>query len=143
MFDYVSGDGNDTIEGFRANSTLNISGIYATFTIKNSAVACETDIPESVIKDAYQFNATNSLLTVNGSLKDKIVEMKAEDAAKVNWHYSSATLSKASTLEYQLADGENTAILSSKNYDDKITFSENTTFNYGRIQAEVQANSTV
>ena len=144
--DIVITVGNDkiTLEGAASLSNPNIvNGTYATFKIKNGAVTCETDIPESFIKDAYQFNATNSLLTVNDSLKDKIVEVNAEDAAKVNWHYGTATLSKASTLEYQLADGENTATLTSNNYDDKITFSEKTMLNYGRIQAEVQENGTV
>ena len=139
------GDDKITLEGAATLSNPYIvSGTYATFTIKNSAVTCETDIPESVIKAAYQFDATNHLLTVNDSLKDKIVAVKAENAStKVNWHYGTANLSSESTLEYQLADGENTATLTSKNYDDEITFSEKTMFNYGRIQAEVQENSTV
>ena len=138
------GDDKITLEGVATLSNPHIvSGTYATFTIKNSAVTYATDLPESVIKDSYQFNAANSLLTVNESLKDKIVEVKAEDAAKVNWHYCTANLNSGSTLEYQLADGENTATLTSKNYGDEIIFNENTTFNYGRIQAVVQANSTV
>ena len=138
------GDDKITLEGAATLSNPHVvSGTHATFTIKNSTVTYETDLPESVIKDAYQFNATNGLLTINDSLKDKKVEVKADAAAKVNWHYGSASLSKAGTLEYQLEDGKNTATLTSKNYDDKIIFSENTTFNYGRIQAEVQANSTV
>ena len=138
------GDEKITLEGAATLSNPHIvSGTYATFTIKNSAVTCDTDIPESIIKAAYQFDATNSLLTLNDSLKDKIVAVKADADAKVNWHYGTATLSSDSTLKYQLADGENTATLTSKSYDDEITFSEKTMFNYGRIQAEVQENSTV
>ena len=138
------GEDKITLQGAATLSDPHIvSGTYATFTVKNSKVTCETDIPDAVIKNSYSFNEDTNSLVINSGLTDKAVKVKADDAAKVNWHYGSASLSSESTLQYQLADGTNNVTLTSKNYNDKITLSENATFNYGRIQAEVQENGTV
>ena len=136
-----------TVDGAASLSNPNIvSGTYATFTIKGSKVTCDTDIPDSVIKDAYQFNDKLSLLTINDALKNRSVTVKNDEdsSVKVNLNIGSANLNSGSTLKYQLdEDKKNSLTLISKNYDDQITFSEDTNFNCGRIQAEVLANSTV
>ena len=147
--DIVVNVGSDkiTIDGGATLSNPNItSGTHITFTIKNSAVTCDTDVPESVIKDAYRFNKELSLLTINGDFKDYSVTVKNDEASSVKValnNYGSANLNSGSTLEYKLEDGKINATLLSKNYDDQITFSEDADFNYGKIQAEVFKNSTV
>ena len=120
-----------------------INGTQATFTVKNGAVTCASDLPENIIKDAYQFNKDSSTLSLSSALQNYTVNVKAEDAGKVKWHYGTANLVSGSTLEYKLDDGKNTAKLTSKNYGDEITFDEDTTFNFGRIEAEALKNSTV
>ncbi|MBO4779174.1 MAG: hypothetical protein J5497_00905, partial [Selenomonadaceae bacterium] len=136
-----------TLDGAASLSNPNIvSGTHATFTVKNSEVTCDTDLPDSVIKDAYRFNKELSLLTINGDLQDYLVTVKNDESAsvKVNWNaYGTASLNSGSTLEYQLDYGQKTATLLSKNFNDQIAFSEDVSFNYGRIQADVLKNSTV
>jgi len=133
-----------TLEGAATLSNPHIiNGTQATFTVKNGAVTCESDLPKSVIKEAYQFNTANSLLTLNDKLQNYTVNVKADDAGKVKWHYGTANLVSGSTLEYKLDEGKNTATLTSKNYGDKITFDENASFNFGRIKAEIFGNGTV
>ncbi len=133
-----------TLEGAATLSNPHIiNGTQANFRIKNGAVTCESDLPKSIIKETYQFNAANSLLTLNDKLQNYTVNVKADDAGKVKWHYGTANLVSGSTLEYKLDEGKNTATLTSKNYGDKITFDEDTTFNFGRIEAETFKNSTV
>ncbi len=136
-----------TLDGAAKLSTLNIiNGTYVNFTIEDSKVTYDTDIPKRVIKAAYQFNKNLSSLTLdNSALQNYEVSVKnSEDfAVKVNWNYGSASLSTDSMLKYQLDKGKNVLVLTSDNYDDKITFSENAKFIYEDIEAEVQKGSAI
>ncbi len=133
-----------TLDGAATLSNPHIvNGTHATFTVKNGAVTCESDLPENIIKDAYQFNKDSSSLSLSSALQNYTVNVKADAAGKVKWHYGTASLNSASTLEYKLDNKKNSVTLTSKNYGDEITFDEDTTFNFGRIEAETFKNSTV
>ncbi len=138
------GEDKITLNGAASLSNPNIiNGTQATFTVKNGAVTCESDLPENIIKDAYKFNGDSSTLSISSALQNYTVNVKADDAGKVKWHYGTANLNSASTLEYKLDEGKNSVTLTSKNYGDKITIDGDADFNFGQISAEVFKNGTI
>ena len=135
-----------TLDGAAKLSTVNIiNGTYVTFTAKDSAVTYDTDLPESVVKAAYQFNKDSALLKLDSSLKNYLVALENDGrtSVKVDWNFLKASLSSASVLEYQLKQGKNNVALTSETYGDKVTFGEDTTFSYGDIEAKVLEGSAI
>ncbi|MBR0060941.1 MAG: hypothetical protein IJP68_05620, partial [Selenomonadaceae bacterium] len=89
LIEYKAGDGNDTIQGFNANSTLKIgdgNDTYATLTA-NSDVLVFVGDSRIVLKDAASLSALN----IQGTKSDALPSIKGtDDADTINndWSYS-------------------------------------------------------
>ncbi len=189
LIEYGAGDGNDLVEGFNEDSTLQITdkfsttksgndvivsvgngkvtlkgaatlsalnisndddeddedddtSSYVSYTVANSKVAYATaGVTAYAVANAYSFNQKYSVLNVNSTLEDSAVRVTNAEvsAIKANGIFGTAILSSGNVLEYK----QNNVALTSESYGDKITFSQDTTLNYGEIQVELLAGSVI
>ncbi len=176
LIEYKSGDGNDVINGFGADSTLQISGNFSTDKINNDVIVTvgkgkvtlsgaaalddlnietvESDNSNSarfVVMDSkvianyavssdYQYNQNFSALNVSSALDNPVKITNSEDSTiKANVAFGTAILSSGNVLEY----AKNNVALTSENYGDKISFSQDTNLNYGEIQVELLSGSVL
>ena len=137
------GEGKITLQGATWwLSKPNIIGKYAPLdlTVANSKVNASNSYVVNV-GNAYQYNAGLSVLNIKSALEDIPVKItNAEDSAvNARGAFGSAILSNGNVLEYQM----NSVALTSETFNDKISFSKDTTFNYGEIQVDLLKGSVI
>ena len=176
LIEYKSGDGNDIVDGFGEDSTLQISDNFSTAIINNDVIvtvgegkvtltgAASLDdlnievgdddddnsasfvvmnsnvIANYAVRSGYQYNQNFSVLNVSSALDNPVKITNSENSSiKANGAFGTAILSSGNVLEYE----ENNVALTSENHGDKITFDEDSAFNYGEIQANVLKGSVL
>ena len=139
------GNGRITLEGAAESADdLNIVGTETVSTASVNLTVANSKVTASnlyAVANAYRYNQNFALLNVNSALGDSLVKItNAEDSAiKTTGTFGTAILSSGNALSYQL----NSVALSSETYNDKITFSKDTTFTYGDIKVELLAGSVI
>ena len=92
-----------------------------------------------VASNAYRYNQSYSLLNVNSALEDVKITNADDSTIKANGLFGSAILGSGNVLSYRA----NTLALTSETFNDKISFSKDTTFNYGEIQVDLIAGDVI